>query len=249
MELEQALDEVFSGKQEESPAAPPEAPQAPEEQPVIPVEAPQEPVEAPAAPQPEQPKEDHSVPLRTYLDTRDELKELRRWKQEQEAKAQAPKAPDPFDDPQGFAAHQEQQFQARLTQQKFEMSDVMARQAHGPDTVEAASNWAMERAQKDPVFAAQYMREPHPIDWIVRQHKRDSLVSNLPEDVSSLDELIEREIAKRGLNAAPAAPAAIHQPAPKPAAPTPSLVNAPSGGGLAEVATGKLAALDAVFPR
>lgn len=251
MELEQALDQVFSGEAAPQEQPKPDAPQeAPQE-----VQQPQEPVEQPqpeAAPQPEPKQEDHTVPLAKFLDQRDELKELRRFKQEQEAKAATPprKMPDPLDDPEGFGAHQNQVLEQRLTAQKFEMSDVIAKQAHGAEKVEAAAEWALERAQKDPVFAAQYMREPHPIDWIVRQHQRDGLVSSLPSDVSSLDELIEREIAKRGLTAAPAAPAAVTpQSAPKPAAPRPSLVNAPSGGGVTQVPLGTNAALEAVFPR
>jgi hypothetical protein len=215
---------------------------------------------APAAPTPEpqpepqpapQPQAEHSVPLAKYLDTRDELKALKAWKAEQEAKQQPPaKAPDPVDDPDGYAAHHERRFEQRLTAQKFEMSDVMARQQHGAEKVEEALNWAASRAEKDPIFAAQYMREQHPIDWIVRQHQRDGLVSQLPGDVTSIDELVEREIAKRGLIAPqPGAPAPGGTPqAPAPAAPPKSLVDTPSSGGVASVPIGTQAALEAVFP-
>lgn len=212
----------------------------------------------PEAPQPPQPEpqpapQEHTVPLAKYLDTRDELKELKRYKAEQEAKLQqqqAPKAPDPIDDPDGFAAYQDRRFQQQLAAQKFEMSDTLAKQTHGDEVVKNATEWALKKAESDPVFASQYMREPHPIDWMVRQHQRDSFVSQLPTDVSSLDELIEREIAKRGLSAPPAAsapaPAATVQPV---AAPTPSLVNQPSSGGIATVAGGATSALETVFPR
>ena len=248
-DFEQALDMVFATEE-----APPEQPQ-PEQQSEAPQEVAQPQVEQPAqepAPQPEQQKEEHTVPLAKYLETRDELKELRRFKAEQEARAQAQpqKLPDPYHDPDGFAAYQQSEVQRAITAQKFEMSDVIARQTHGAETVEKAAEWALERAQQDPVFASQYMREAHPIDWIVRQHKRDGLVSQLPSDVSSLDELIEREIAKRGLIAPNAAPAVATQQAPAiPAAPPRSLVNAPSGGGVADIPVGPLAGVEAVFPR
>lgn len=246
-ELDKAISEMFDG---DTSSPQPELPPEPAKEPAV------EPQPEPAQqPQPEEPKpepqpeaKDHTVPLPKYLDLRDEVKELRRFKAEQEAKATPQAAPDPDDDPRGFAAHQEQQFQARLTQQKFEMSDVLARQAHKPEAVETALQWAEEKAKADPTFVAGYMAEPHPVDWIVRQHQRDTLVSQLPPDVSSLDELIERKIAERGLASAAGSPAVV-PPAPTPAAPKPSLVNAPSGGGAQEVAMGTVAALDAVFPR
>ena len=177
--------------------------------------------EASPAPTPEPPveKPDHSVPLAKYLDTRDELKELKRWKAEQEARAEAPKVPDPIDDPQGHHAYLQREMGQALTAQKFEMSKVMAEQQHGADVVEAALTWAQDRASKDPTFVQEYMASAHPIDVVVRQHKRDSLVSQLPTDIASLDELIERKIAERGLSAPPAAQAALVQPLATPAPP------------------------------
>lgn len=248
-DLEQALDEALAAE------APKEQPQqetpqeAPQEAPKPQEEPKPEPAPEPA-PQPEPEAKEHTVPLPKFLDLRDEVKELRRFKAEQEAAKAAPNAPDPYDDPKGYDAYHRSEVQKAVTATKFEISDVMARQTHGVETVETAAEWALKRAEADPVFAAQYMREAHPIDWIVRQHKRDALVSQLPSDVSSLDELVEREIAKRGLTATAAGtPAVETQQAPaKPAAPPKSLVNAPSGGGVIDIPVGPLAALEAVFP-
>lgn len=206
-----------------------------------------------AAPvEPEKRTDDH-VPLAKYLDQRDELKELRRWKQEQEARAQQPRqpAPDLYDmKPEEVAAYVEQIAEQKAMANRFEMSDVIAKREYGAETVQTATEWAMERAKADPAFAAAYMREAHPIDFIVRQHRRDGIVSKLPEDVSSLDELIEREIAKRASAAPQVAMGApvSQQSATTPKAPPKSLVNAPAHGGVSEVPTGKLAGLDAVFP-
>lgn len=223
------LDEVFAAPAE----ALPEPVVEPTPEPVIeqaPEPAPEPEPQPEPAPQPEPVvQQDHTVPLAKFLDTRDENKELKRRLAEMEAQRQPATRPDPFDDPEGYAAHTEQLIDQRLSEQRFQMSDLMARQVHGAEVVEKAVPWALEKAQKDPVFAAAYMRDPNPIDWIVRQHKRDSIVSQLPEDVSSLDELIEREIAKRGLSAAPAAQpipaAAVPQQAPKPAAPPRSIAS------------------------
>ena len=204
---EDKAEELFPQEVSEQPA--PEAPKEPEPVPEAPKDPEPTPQPAPPAEAPPQAAErpEHTVPLPKYLDTRDENKELKRRLAELEARQKQPQAPDPVDDPDGYARHHEQRFEQKLTAQKFEMSDVMARQAHGSEVVETAMNWAMERAQTDPVFAASYMREAHPIDWIVRQHKRDALFSQLPDDTSSLEELIQREVAKRLQSAVPAAPA------------------------------------------
>lgn len=198
------------------------------------------------------PQQEHSVPLAKYLDTRDELKELKRWKAEQEAAKPQVQHPDPLDDPDGFRASIRSEFEAELSQQRFQMSDVMARQVHGAEAVEQAVTWAQEKAQADPMFAASYMRDPNPIDWIVRQHKRDGLLSELGDDpVAYARKIAERE----GWLSAPAAVvepqvlAAVTQQAPKPAVPPPSLVTAPSAGGTTHMATGLNAGLEAVFPR
>lgn len=229
---------------------------------IPPAEAPKEPEKAPEEPKPQEPEQtpkeepkpaeaqEHHVPLAKYLDTRDELKELKRWKTEHEAKAATPaKVPDPVDDPDGFARFADERVTTQVTNLKFEMSDQMARQAHGAETVEKATEWALGKAQRDPIFAAQYMREAHPIDWIVRQHKRDGLVSQLGDDP---DEYVRRRAAELGLTAPPAGEVpkpATEQPAEKPAAPTKSLIDQPSGGGISTVPIGATAGVDAVFTR
>lgn len=213
-----------------------------------PVVEPEPVIEAPVIEAPVQ--EEKSVPLATFLDMRDKLKEAERRAAELEAAKPKPQReiPDAFDDPTGFAAYQSQQVQEAVMGQKFEMSDLIARQSHGDETVEAATAWAMQKAQSNPAFAAEYMKERHPIDWIVRQHKRDSLMQQVGEDP---DEFVRRRAVELGLIAtAPVIPVvtAQQQPATTPKAPPKSLVNAPAHGGVSEVATGKLAGLDAVFP-
>lgn len=246
------LDEVFDNLNEEAPAGVvehQEVVQEPQQEPVA------EPVvEAPADEAP-QDREEKSVPLATFLDMRDKQKEADRRaadaeRQLAEARAsqqQRPPVPDAFDDPQGFAAYQQQQVAEAVMGQKFEMSDLMARESHGVEVVESAISWAMTKAQANPAWAEEYKRERHPIDWIVRQHKRDSLMQQVGEDP---DEFVRRRAAEMGLIAAPTPSiTAVAQPtvtAPK--APPRSLVNAPSHGGVSETPVGKLAGMDTVFP-
>lgn len=233
--LEKMGEELFGA---EAPAPEPQPEPAPEPAPEPTPEPSPEP-----EPQPEpKARDEHTVPLAKFLDLRDELKELKHWKAEQEAKASGQPQPVPFDDAErGFVDQ-------RVTQLRFEMSDELARKDHGVEKVEAAAQWAMERANSDPIFAAQYMRERHPIDWIVRQHQQSTLISQIGDDP---DEYVRRRAAELGLIAAPAggpAPPAPPQPAAKPAAPKPSLVTAPSGGGIEHVPTGATAGVEAVFP-
>lgn len=202
-------------------------------------------------PAPEAPREDEqrTIPLATALQWRDEAKELKRWKEQQEAAQKRPDAaaPDPFDDPSGFAAYQEQRVEQRLTQERFAMSDTIARQTHGADTVEAAVQWAQERASQDPMFAGSYMRQPHPIDWIVQQHKRDADLSDYQKDpVAFARRILE---ANGQLSASTPAPAAV---VPTPASPPARVPRSLASQGTApsdvrQTATGPLAGVDALF--
>jgi hypothetical protein len=201
------------------------------EEPVTPEPTPQpEPAPEPT-PEPEAPKDEpRHVPLATFLDKRDEARELKRRLDAYEARereAQQRPEIDPLDDPQGYAAQLEQRIEQGRVQERFAISDRFARKEHGAETVEAAVTWASERAKEDPMFAASYMREADPVDWIVQQHKRDALLSDIGGNV---DDWFAREAAKRGYAAisAPveAAPvAAVVQPATKPAPPPRSIAS------------------------
>lgn len=223
-----------------------------------PVAEPEPVIEAPVIEAPVQ--EEKSVPLATFLDMRDKQKESDRRALELErqiaemrsTQQQKQGAPDPFDDPAGYAAYNEQNLANALYEQKLQFSYGMAAEKHGQDVTEAARIWAIEKAQADPAFDAmlttELKRQMNPVDWIVRQHKRDSLMQQVGEDP---DEFVRRRAVELGLTAtAPVAPVvtATQQPASTPKAPPKSLVNAPAHGGVSEVATGKLAGLDAVFP-
>ena len=184
------LDEMTSEPVEDTPVveAQPEVVTQPEPEASTP--------EAAAEPEPQVEKEPKHVPLGTFLDMRDKLRDAERRAAELEARNRPqPEAPDPYDDPAAYGQHLEEKVQTQVTNLKFQMSDQMARQAHGAETVDKAAEWATERAKTDPAFAMSYMREPHPIDWIVRQHKRDGLLSDIGDNV---DDWFTREAQKRG---------------------------------------------------
>jgi len=240
------LDEVFSDETQDIPA-----------EPITPDVAPEPEAEAPqpeqVAPEPVEPQQDgRFVPLAAVLDERDKRKALEARVAEferiqQQAKPQ--NVPDAFDEPEQYTAYLQQQMGQAMAQQRMDTSYLIATQAYGKDTVEKAREWALERGKSNPGFAAELDQQAHPIDWIVHQHKRDGLISQLPDDVSSLDELVEREIAKRGLSAPVAAPSgATPQQAPQPVKVPRSLASQGSSqSDIRHVASGPLSAVDAVF--
>jgi hypothetical protein len=124
----------------------------------------------------------------------------------------------------------------------FTTSEMWATKEHGAETVKAAMDWALQRAQQNPAFAAEYFKQPHPIDWAVKQQKRDRILNEIGDDP---DAFIEARIAARlgqagtpQTQAAPLTQAASPQPAsltPQTPAPTRSIANATSAGGASVV--------------
>ena len=242
------LDEMLAGQTEaETPAPVEEAP--------VQEETPQENVEAvqPAPnPEPQEQRGGGFVPIDAMLSEREkrqaaerELETLRQTQQKP-----ATDVPDPFDDPQGYAAYNREQIEQQTTALRFQFSDQFARQVHGAEAVDAAAAWAQEKAKANPAFAMSYMREQNPIDWIVREHKRDALLSDIGDNV---DGWFTREAAKRGYamqsastQAAPVVVAAT--PAPKPAMPPRSIASdaTPTRDAASE---NPMASMDAIFNR
>lgn len=199
------------------------------------VETPQAPevIEAPA---PEvvtpEPRQDHTVPLPKYLDTRDELKEAKRRIAEFEAQQQRQKPqaiPDSLDDPEGFNRWNQQQIQAATEKVKLDLSWSMATQASDEATVLGARDWAVERANADPAFKFQLeqaiQNQPHPFDWIVRQHKQSADLEEYHKDPVAFAQRILASQAPAAPVAAPVMPVAMMQPAVKPAAPPRSIAS------------------------
>lgn len=224
---DELVDQVFAEAeaQPHAQATPPvETPaQAPEPAPETP---PAEPAQTPEPEKPSsEPKPDHYVPLPKYLDTREERNELRkenaRLKAEMEARATPPKVPDPIDDPEGHTAYLRQEMGTALQTQRLEISEELAIEKHGQEKVDAAVEWAVAKAQADPTFGPRYMRERNPIDWLVRQHEQDAMLTEIGPDRAAW---IAAEAAKMGWQpptAQGAAPTPVEAAAVPPSAPAP----------------------------
>jgi len=243
-------------------AAMPAPSQAPEGQPRAPDGkfASKEPAQAPASAQQQQEDPDtkpiNRAEFKGYLDERE-----KRQKAEDRIKAleaqlqQFQQAPQPIDlsSIQNDPALIEQTVQGARTDAVFSFSEKIAREKHGDETVNAAKEWGLQRAQQNPAFAAEYLRQEHPIDWAVKQFKRDKILNEIGDDP---DAFIEARIAARLGQAGTATPNQAQQPAaspqptastPAPAAPPRSLASAPAAGGAQSVPTHQTAAIDAVF--
>lgn len=227
-------DQLFDAE-EALPAAPEVTTQEPPQaatQPAVTAPEPPKPVVEPTKPEPVH------APLAALLDERDRRQKAERERDELRARHQKPQnIPSVQDDPDAFAAHIQEATQRAVVSERFSISETMATEKHGDAVVKAAMEWGMERAQASPAFAAEYMKQKHPIDWAVRQHKREKLQTEIGDDA---DAWVRKRAVELGIGVAPAAPltgapapAAAPQPVaqPKPATPSPSLASAPSAGG------------------
>lgn len=203
--------------------AEPEPIATPEPEPVAEAPAPEpEAPEVTADPVPDRPEPGY-IPIAAMMDERDKRraleKELEQFRSKQ---VEAPAIPDPFDDPQGYAGYVQQQIDERTTAVTFQISERFAKQAHGEEAVQKAIEWGAEKAKADPSFAMGYMRDSDPIGWIVQQHKRDALLSDIGDNP---DDWFTREAAKRGYvvqsATEPAAAPAVAMRQPAPRAPVP----------------------------
>lgn len=221
------------------------------EAPVAEVEAPAETTPAPVAveaPKPVEPAP--SVPLATFLEVQNRLKEAERSKRQEPQQYTPPPAPSFYDDPDAYAAHLEQTVQDRLLGSRIEMSQRFALQQYGQEALTAARDWGAEQAQADPSFSPRFGAQPDPVGWLVSQHKQAELISRVGSDP---DAWVRQRALELGLIEQPADPAnpapqqaqsVAPKPAPAPVAPPRSLAAVSSAGGpQAEVVTTGIGAM------
>ncbi len=174
------------------------------------------------------------VPLGAVLDERDKRKaaEARLAQLEQQAAQRQPvQTPDPYEDPEGFAAYQQAQVGSAIQNITLNTSERFARKEHGAETVESAKAWALQRFASDPLYQTQVLNDGDPYERVVSDWRKEQMLS----EVSDPKEFEQFKAWKQAQNAL-----AGGQPPPPNAAPTipsPSLASAPSAGNiLTEVA-------------
>lgn len=206
-------------------------------------EAPAEEQEQPQGePEPEKESTDQrQVPLAALKEEREKRQALERRMAEFESRmGQAPqpvqpevvrKAPDPYEDPDGYNAYMQDTVAQTEWRLRAEMSGRFAEEKHGKDTVEAAIAWAQEQGAKDPTLGTRVQMQASPVEFVVEEYKRSQTLTAL--DGKSLDDYIqEQAVAKGWIVSQPGAEGSA--PLLKPSSPTPpkSLSQAPGNGGI-----------------
>jgi hypothetical protein len=185
-----------------------------------------------AQPEPAKAEPGH-VPINALLDEREKRQKLEKRLADLEQQTRQPQnIPSVTDDPEAFAQHQQLLIQQTATNTRFETSELVARQQHGDDPVQKAMDWAMQRSQESPAFAAEYLKQKHPIDWAVRQQKRHALLDDIGDDPEAYRARIIAEFQLRQTQrpACTRSPRHPTQPAAAKPAPRPSLASAPISG-------------------
>ncbi len=171
------------------------------------------------------------VPLAAMLDARDRAKaaeERLRQIEGQMQQAQQPvyQRPDPYEDPEGFAAWNEMQTAQAVYQTRLEFSGQIASIKHGDDTVKVAREWGFQRCDADPYFNAQVRSSPDPIGYVVAEYKREEIASKVTPD-----EFVQFQAWKAAQNQLTTQQGGQPPPSTQTSAiPTPSLASAPSAG-------------------
>lgn len=198
---------------------------------------------APAAPPP------GFVPIQA-LDARNaRIRQLEAEAAQRETPAQPAeqRIPDPVEDPAGFQAYQMQREESIRWQAITSTSQMLANQAHGAETVKAAAEAFAVEVQQRPWLVQELRRQPHPYDWVVNRHQRETaLASVTAADLAAFQAWKAAQTAGATTGPTPAAPAA-GSPSPTPSTPPRSLASAPAAGAPAAQAAPTGDILDEVF--
>jgi hypothetical protein len=207
-----------------------------------------------AQPAAEQPAKDHTVPLPKYLETFHELREtknrMRELEQQLQAKEKPAQAPDPLQDPEGYAQFIREQLTQDFTSQngvlRVQMSEQMV--LSGPQGAEypAAREAFAQAIQNDPYLRERVKSSQHPAQEILNWYRQHKLISEIGSDP---DAFVRRRYAE--LTAAdPQNPGVVNPPPtikPAPQIPAPSLSRAPAGPSAGTTPVGPGQAFDTLF--
>ena len=196
------------------------------------------------------------IPLPKYLEIKhreraaqDQIRQYQEQLRAYQQPRQEQEIPDPLVDPQGYAYYVaslarggEGATQTAITEQKYAMSEMIARTAHGDDRVEEAITAfeALPESMEKRLAWQAFNSTRHPWDALIRWHDQKRLLDQISEagDPDAYvrkryAELQAQELQGQATGAAPA-PAAPRPPAPGTPfrggprrAPAPSLSNAP----------------------
>lgn len=190
-----------------------------------------------------------SIPLTALLDEREkrqkaerEAEELRAWRADMEARQAQSKQPKPdfFDNPEAALQAERASVTYALWNERLNMSEMLARQAHGDELVAEATEAFAAAARQNPAMAMELQRQANPYAHVIQWHKRQQVLSKIGDDP---DAYIERLVQERlaSMQAAPAQPVQTQ----RPATPPRSIASATSAGGVSEP---PVSGFDTLFP-
>ena len=135
--------------------------------------------------------------------------------------------PDPYEDPEGFAAAQRQVNDRQLYETRLFFSEQLASVKHGEDTVKAAKEWGFAKCDSDPYFNAKVAASQDPVGFVVSEYKREEIASKV--DLPEFEQFQAWKAAQGQLQQQGGQPP---PPNAAPSIPTPSLASAPSAGSI-----------------
>jgi len=185
------------------------------------------------------------IPIGAMMDERDKRKaaEARLAQLEQRQPAQPIQMPDPYEDPEGYAAAQQAQVGGALYQINLRYSERLANVEHGAEAVKAAKDWGFAKCETDPYFNAKVAASEDPIGFVVAEYKRDEIASKV--DLTEFGQYQAWKAAQSTIAGGQPPP-----PNTAPAIPSPSLASAPSAGSiLTEVAASEEDIFDGAIPK
>lgn len=181
--------------------------------------------------------------MRAMLDEREKRQALEKRLAEMQAAQPRPAAPDRYEDPDGYEAHQAALIDQRLYAQNLTISKRFAERQYGAETVAKVHEWVVEKCDADPLFNAQMRRSDDPYEAAMQAFNREQILSKVsPGDLAQF-EAWKAAQAAAGQGVSPVPPQPVVNPPPR------SLNSAPSAGGPQHVATAPGSAFDAVFTR
>lgn len=199
--------------------------------------APQAPAPMPEAVQtaPEQGKPPEGyVPIGVVQELRKEIQAFKAQQQQQPAEP----PPDPYEDFEAYQAYQEDQ----IAGERFHWSLQLLTARHGEETAAKVQQWAAEKAATDPLFYQRALATKDPFGFAFAEFQQAEALQMLADP--TLRQRFQAFLSGQAAPPQTAAPVAAPQ---SPAAPPPSITQAPSSGGIASVPLGQDQIYGAVF--
>lgn len=169
----------------------------------------------------EEEKLEDKVPLATFLNVKNSLRDKLKAAEQNAAeyqrqlddfrKSQQPVAyvPDPNNDPVAWAQHQFSQVEQQMLDQKIQICGTHAVEKHGGEVVGQAASWGEARAAADPAFDQAFRAQPDPVAWLISQHKHAVQLDEMQRDPESFARRIALEKGWLAASADPVASASV----------------------------------------